>query len=240
MTIQGLNSIRVSGLVEQVRAELRAAILSGRIRPGAAMQDSVVAADLQVSRAPVREAMRLLEESGLLVKVPNRPYQVTQFSAEDYVDLASLRTALEELATRLAVGRDLDLAEPRRALDRMRVAAGSEAGALELISADRAFHEALVNVAGNAQLNAAYSRVRDQIELAMLTRIDADRQPLEGIHERHVGLFELYLDAVATGDPRSYFPVLEEHIAAGIGVPTPAPWPAVDAQPAPRSGDSET
>lgn len=218
-------AVRASGLVDQIRDELRRAILSGQLAPGSVLRESVVATDMQVSRAPVREAMRLLEESGLVVKSPNRPYHVAKFSRDDLVDLANLRIALEELGVRLVVGGEPNLGEAQDALEQMRSA--SQAGSTyDAIAADRAFHEALIRAAGNRQLDAAYSRVRDQIELAILTKLTADTLTLEGIHERHVELLELYQRTVDGADPSTLLSILEAHVAGGMGVSVPEPWPA--------------
>lgn len=222
-------AMRASGLVEQIRDELRRAILSGRLAPASALRESVVAADMQVSRAPVREALRLLEESGLVEKIQNRPYRVASFTQEDLVDLASMRIALEELAVRLVIGGNPELGPTRAVLEQMRVATGDQS-TYDIISADRAFHESLVHAAGNRRLNAAYSRLRDQIELAILTNLTEDAPSLEGIHARHADFLELYIRTVAEGDPGILLPELERHVAGGMGVPVPELWPplAVD------------
>lgn len=219
-------AMRASGLVEQIREELRRAVLSGRLAPGSVIRESVMAAEMQVSRAPVREALRLLEESGLVEKSQNRPYRVASFTQDDLVDLASMRIALEELAVRLVIGQDPDLGPTRIALEQMRTAAGDQS-TYEIIAADRTFHETLVQAAGNRRLNAAYSRLRDQIELAILTNVTEDAMSLEGIHARHADLLDMYVRTVAEGDPSILLPELERHVAGGMGVPVPERWPPI-------------
>jgi DNA-binding GntR family transcriptional regulator len=217
-------SMRSSGLVERIRDELHRAIVSGRLAPGSTLTESVIATEMEVSRAPVREALRLLEESGLVDKTPNRPYRVAEFAESDLVDLASMRIALEELAVRLAVGADPDLGPAHLALEQMR-AASDRGSTFEIIAADRAFHEALILAAGNPRLTAAYTRLRDQIQLALLANLTDGTSVLGGIHERHVDLLDRYVATVRGGDPAALLPLLEEHIAAGMGVAVPAPWP---------------
>lgn len=217
-------SMRASGLVERIRDELHRAIVSGRLAPGSTLTESLIATEMEVSRAPVREALRLLEESGLVEKTPNRPYRVAEFTETDLVDLASLRIALEELAVRLAIGSEPDLTAARAALEQMR-SASAKGSTYEIIAADRAFHEALIWAAGNPRLTAAYTRLRDQIQLALLTNL-ADGSPvLADIHERHVDFLDRYLATVRGGDPNVLLPLLESHVAGGMGVPVPDPWP---------------
>lgn len=227
-------AMRATGLVDQIRSELRRAILGGQLAPGSELRESVIASDMQVSRAPVREAMRLLEESGLVEKSPNRPYLVTKFAPDDLVGLANLRIALEELAVRLVIGGDPDLGPAQQALDQMRESSDN----VDIIAADRAFHEALIGAAGNRQLDFAYSRVRDQIELAILTKLTHDAKTLTGIYERHVDFLDLYVRTVKEGDPAILLPTLEIHAAEGMGVPVPARWPPISAPagPAPVRG----
>jgi DNA-binding GntR family transcriptional regulator len=222
-------SMRASGLVERIRDELHRAIVSGRMGPGSTLAESVIATEMEVSRAPVREALRLLEESGLVEKTPNRPYRVAEFTESDLVDLASLRIALEELAVRLAVGADPDLSAARAALEQMR-AASAAGSTYEIIAADRAFHEALIWAAGNPRLTAAYSRLRDQIQLALLTNLGDGTAVLHDIHERHVDFLDRYVTTIRGGDPSVLLPLLERHVAGGMGVPVPEPWPTIDAR----------
>jgi len=219
--------MRQSGLVDKIREELRGAILSGRLSPGSELRESIVASQMQISRAPVREALRLLEESGLVDKTPNRPYRVAEFAEADLVDLANMRIALEELAVRLAIGCSPDLGPAREALERMRVA-GEEHAVPDIIAADRAFHEALIWAARNRPLSAAYSRLRDQISLALLTNLKEGTRVLDNIYERHQDFLDRYLRTISTGDPSILLPLLEEHVAGGLGVPTPDRWPPIE------------
>ena len=221
-------AMRPSGLVDNIRDELHRAILGGRLAPGSVLRESLIAADMQISRAPVREALRLLEDSGLVEKTPNRPYRVAEFTHEDLVDLASMRIALEELAVRLAIGTDPDLGAAHEALDQMREAA--DAGATpDIIAADRAFHEALIQAAGNRRLDAAYSRLRDQIELAIFTGVAGGSPVLADIHERHADFLDRYIRTIREGDPTVLLPLLEDHVARGMGVAVPERWPPIAA-----------
>ena len=210
-------ALRSSGLPDRIRDELRSAIVGGRFAPGTVLRESLIAAEMEISRAPVREALRLLEESGLVEKSPNRSYRVAEFTEEDLRDLASLRIALEELAIRLVIGVSPPLDGVHAALAQMRVAV--DAGSVpDIIGADRAFHEALVVAAGNKRLTAAYTRLRDQIQLALLTNIVDRASVLDDIVERHEDLLDRYLNAAASGDLTLIYPVLEEHITGGMKV----------------------
>src|ERR1700756_1668764 len=74
---------------------LRNAILEGRLKPGSQLRETHLAADLGVSRAPLREALGLLAEEGLVEKIPYRGAFVAEVSHESIAEIASLRKRLE-------------------------------------------------------------------------------------------------------------------------------------------------
>ena len=78
-------------------------ILEGRLRPGEWIRQDAVARDMQISKIPVREALRMLEADGYVVFEPNRGARVTDFTIEELQELYIVRAALEPFAARLAV-----------------------------------------------------------------------------------------------------------------------------------------
>lgn len=212
-----IQALRASSLVDAVRDQLRLAILSGELRAGEAVRDSVLATKMEVSRAPVREALRALEQSGLVVKSPNRSYAVASFTTQDLVDLASVRMALEGLATRLAVSADASSDGMEKALARLREAVAAE-DPVAMVSTDRQFHEAMIAASGNRRLMASYAQICDQIELA-LHATNALKRGREGLVERHEQLLVEYRKARAHRDVTVLLKLLEEHIAGGLSVP---------------------
>lgn len=81
---------------------LRAAILDGSLAPGSQLREAHIAADLGISRAPLREALSKLEEDGLVVKVPFRGAFVAEVGAETIAEIASLRFLVEPYAAELS------------------------------------------------------------------------------------------------------------------------------------------
>jgi DNA-binding GntR family transcriptional regulator len=81
---------------------LRTAILEGAVPPGGQLNESQIAADLGISRSPLREALTRLEEEGLLVKIPFRGAFVVEVSAEDIAEIASIRLLVEPYAAELS------------------------------------------------------------------------------------------------------------------------------------------
>lgn len=91
-----------------VADELRARILRGEFVPDERMQEVALAEKMQVSRTPVREALRILAEDGLLVYSPNRGYSIKRFSTEDILVAFRARAAMEGIGARLLAERGLD------------------------------------------------------------------------------------------------------------------------------------
>jgi DNA-binding GntR family transcriptional regulator len=81
---------------------LRAAILDGTVPPGGQLREAHIAADLGISRSPLREALTKLEEEGLIVKIPFRGAFVVEVSARDVAEIASVRLRVEPFAAELA------------------------------------------------------------------------------------------------------------------------------------------
>lgn len=81
---------------------LRDAILNGALPAGGQLREAHIAADMGISRAPLREALTRLEEEGLIVKVPFRGAFVTEVSAETIAEIASLRYLVEPYAAELS------------------------------------------------------------------------------------------------------------------------------------------
>lgn len=93
---------------QSVADHIRTQILRGDIAPGTRMQEVSLATALNVSRTPVREALRSLAEDGLLEYRPNRGYRVRQFSSRDVLISFRVRAAMEGLGCRLLAERRLD------------------------------------------------------------------------------------------------------------------------------------
>jgi len=133
--------------------ELRKWIITGRVEPGTRLVESVIAAELGVSRGPVREAIRRLDREGFVVLSPRRGASVAHVSVAEALDCYDIRIALEEVAARLAAQRR-DASE----VERMRsvLAEGNEMLAADrwdaLAQLNNDFHVVLAEASKNRQL----------------------------------------------------------------------------------------
>jgi DNA-binding GntR family transcriptional regulator len=158
------------------------AIVTGTLAPGARIRDGELAAQLQISRMPVREALKRLESEGLVESVPNRETRVAPIRADRAAQAFPVIAALQALGTRLGVPA-LSTADDRRmaSLDRDRARALREGDVIAAIELDDAFHGVLLAAAGNDELIRALERLMPQIRrldvlhFTQLAREDASR-----------------------------------------------------------------
>ncbi len=174
-------------------------IEGGELLPGESIKDGELAARLGVSRTPVREALQVLAQRGLVEMEPGRLTRVTETSIEDvarvYAPLAALQALAAELGTPHATTKDVEQMRRHNAALLKAVEAENAAKARD---ADRSFHEVLVNLADNAYLNNALEPL-----MSHTRRFDAlffrDQQPGYESHREH----EEIIEAVATNDPEA-------------------------------------
>jgi DNA-binding GntR family transcriptional regulator len=140
---------RAGDIVAQVHSQLREAILSGDIRPGAKTSQAELARDLDVGRTPLREAVRMLQNEGLILAEPNRRVQIARLSVDDVEELYVMRIALEVTAARITVPHltPTDLAELEGYMAQMAHLTATGSGAL-IRKPHRAFHERFIAGAG--------------------------------------------------------------------------------------------
>ncbi len=143
---------------------LREAILSGRLAPGRRLYEQELASAMQISRTPVRDALRALEREHLVTIAPNHETVVTAHTAADVREIYQLRAVLEGMAVRLAIE-----AAPEAVAGALfgivgRMAAALAAGEYDaLIDLDLDFHDAILAGARNGRLVDAARRVHDQV-----------------------------------------------------------------------------
>ncbi|MET9246676.1 GntR family transcriptional regulator [Nonomuraea sp. NPDC003709] len=136
-----------------VLGELRLAITTGRLRPGAPIRQDALAEELQVSRVPLREALKTLEGEGLVTYKAHKGYCVVMLSLDDLREVYRIRELLEEEAVRRAVERltDDDLSRLESAQEEVERAAVA-GDVLAMATANRLFHMTLFDCAGMPRL----------------------------------------------------------------------------------------
>jgi DNA-binding GntR family transcriptional regulator len=183
--------------VDLVYASVRDAILRGEMRPGDEVRQERVAGNLQVSRTPLREALRMLEREGLVAAERNRSYRVTGYSLADMEQLYVVRLPLESMAIRVSIPqlRTQDLAALEGCMAQMATFAQAEDYEQWEVP-HREFHRRLVSK-GGARVTRLLSEFSDHAErYRRFYTTQGPRAWSTGIDE-HRGI----LDACRAGDP---------------------------------------
>ena len=218
--------VRTSSLPMLVQRELERMILAGELGVGAKLNEDTVAKMLGVSRGPVREAFRALEAAGLVRLEKNRGVFVRQIGIAEADEIYELRAVLDEYAGRRATQNveAQDVADLRSRLERMERAVGR--GDLDTYhDANVAFHDRVVELAGNAKLLALYRRLVNELSLYRRATLDQSGIPSVSLEE-HRGI----VDCIAAGQAAAAGRLLHDHVMASrermhrkTGSPLPAP-----------------
>ncbi len=143
---------------------LREAILRGDLKPGERLMELTLASKLGVSRTPIREAIRMLEQEGLAVTMPRRGAQVAGMTEKDMEDVLQIREALDILAAQIACEKitEEQLVEVKAAAERFRKCTLTH-DVKKLAEADVNFHDAIYNATDNPKLISLLSNLREQL-----------------------------------------------------------------------------
>ncbi|MFU8876247.1 GntR family transcriptional regulator [Micromonospora sp. SL4-19] len=191
---------------ERVTRLLRDEILDGVRRPGSRLVERDLAADLGVSRVPVRDALKTLVAEGLVTSRPRTWAVVREFTASDVADLDEVRAAFEPLAFRLAAQR-----RTRAGLQRLREVLDVELAAARSQDAVRArraaadFHDVVTSLAANELLGELTRTMHSRMRWLL-----AQHDDLIGVAEQHAGLYQ----AIAARDVALVEELVTEHLTA--------------------------
>ncbi len=166
----GVAPVAYRTLAEQVAGSIRAAIAEGRIPPSARLLEFALARELGTSRAPIREALGLLEREGLVIKEPNRGARVVELTEDMVREVGSLRALLESFAASLAAKRltGLELAELEDLLAQMHDA-GRRGNSARVVELDYQFHSAICRASGHRTLFETWSAMSGKVRLYLST-----------------------------------------------------------------------
>jgi DNA-binding GntR family transcriptional regulator len=202
-------------LREEITETLRAAVISGELRPGVVHSAPQLAAQFGVSATPVREAMLDLAKEGLIEALRYKGFRVTEPTGKDLDDLSELRSLIEVPTVRRIADAGVDPA----AIERLRpLAAETEAAAarqdlIAHVTADMEFHLRLLALADNPHLVETVRSLRAQSRIYGLRSL-AERGELVASAREHTQLLDLVAAADAPGAER----LMRRHIGHLRGI----------------------
>lgn len=200
-------------LSDQIYSMIKTMIKDSTLAPGEQLVESQLARQLQVSQAPVRDALKRLAHEGLVSHVRHQGNFVASYSAEEADQAKVARVELEALAGRLACGalhsdRRRDLVD---LIDRMHEAA--EAGDLARFrELDFAFHRAVIEASGNAYLPRMWDLLEPSLRSMHVLGDPAFTGDWHEVADWHRGL----LDVLDAGDPEAAAELFRSHAAGTL------------------------
>ena len=200
--------LQTSSLTTVVQQEIERAILVGEYAPGTKLIEATLATKMGVSRGPVREAFRMLDEAGLVRTEKNRGVFVRDIPIDEAVEIFDLRAAMDEL-----VGRQLaakitppQLKEIRDLVTEMEKAVKVE-DAYNYHLLNLKFHDRLVEMAGNRKLTEIYRKLIKELSLfRRLNLADGWLMPISAGEHRAI------VKAIASGDADKAGRAMFDHV----------------------------
>ncbi|MBS0313699.1 MAG: phosphonate utilization associated transcriptional regulator [Burkholderiales bacterium] len=200
--------LQTSSLTVLVQQDIERAILAGEYAPGTKLVETALAEKMGVSRGPIREAFRMLDEAGLVRTEKNRGVFVRDIPIDEAIEIFDLRAAMDELVGR-QLAKSLTTAqhkEIKSLVDAMeRAVKSGDTRTYHLLNLK--FHDRLVEMAGNRKLTAIYRKLIK--ELALFRRLnlaDGWLMPISAGEHRQI------LKAIASGDPEAAGRAMYDHV----------------------------
>lgn len=206
------NSLHIENkpLRERVLDVLREAIVSGEFKPGQPLVEMEIAAQLGISRAPLREALQFLSHEGLVEVTPYRGTVVKPLTRTDIEELYSLRCVLETFALQRLIAQNdpANVDQLRTCYEEMLMAA--KAGDRKLVNnIDRQFHDMLIELSQHSLLAATWNTVSLRVRQVMALRNRKNRD-ITQIAYNHLPI----IDAIAQHNESEAMRLIKEHISS--------------------------
>jgi DNA-binding GntR family transcriptional regulator len=207
-----LSHIRDVSMGELIKQEVLSSILRGELKPGDRINEPDVALRLGVSRVPVREALKALESTGLVVSKKHSGVFVRYIDEREITELYQLRASLDALAGRLLVQRLAQMPKAKQGIALLTELDKSIQN-MEQMHGQPYYHENLkfhwMIVEGSANKSVAdiYQQVVQKLHVARLGNLASEQSRLESIKEH-----KRILKAIRAGDELQVFQVLQAHV----------------------------
>lgn len=204
--------LQAHSLTSVVHAEIERLILDGELAPGTKLTEAMLAERLGVSRGPIREAFRMLEEAGLVELEKNRGVFVRSIPLDEAMEIYDLRAMVDEAAGRELAARITpeQLKELRTMIEQMErlVKDGHNTSASDPYHLlNLAFHDRLVEFVGNRKLTDLYRRLVKELSLFRRVNLADGRQIPVSVQEHRA-----ILKAIAAGDAEAAGRSLRAHV----------------------------
>jgi DNA-binding GntR family transcriptional regulator len=203
------NEQKAISLRHRIADEIRQAILAGKLKPGDRLIEVEISKQMGVSRGPIREALRVLEQEGLLHSQPFKETVVAEFSTEEIVEvLLPIRVTIELFAVRKGLERMTgdDFKALEGYVEGMK-AGGAEGDLMKVVENDLSFHDHLVRMSNLTSLLSVWSSIFNRIRVHFIYQ-DIVYEDISEVWKQHQAI----LDAMDSRDPAIVCAELNRHI----------------------------
>jgi DNA-binding GntR family transcriptional regulator len=204
-----LLGLQKTSLREQALSALRRAITTGQLTPGTHLVETELSEALQISRGTLREALRQLQQEGLISAGARGRLSVRHLDSKEIRDIFNVRAALESLAARELASlpdRTEAAATLRRAVDDMERWAASNLE--DRIEADLRFHRTMCQISGNETLVHQWTMLEGSIRMSiMFAGVERAIKNMDA--KRHLEI----VDAIESGDADKAAAAVRDHMA---------------------------
>lgn len=199
--------LQSNSLANLVQAEIERMILDGTLPSGAKLTEATLAEQIGVSRGPVREAFRMLEEAGLVRTEKNRGVFVRHVPIEEALEIFEVRAVMDlYVGRKLAQGLStLQIRELRQLADAMDQAVKGD-NANDYHRFNLQFHDRLLELAGNAKLTATYRKLVNELSLFRRQNLTQESMAVYSREHRQI------VKAIAAGDPEAAGQAMYQHV----------------------------
>ena len=209
-----------STLMDRAFRQIREAIRRGKLKPGDRLVETQLAQEMQISRFPIREALRYLEKEGLVEAKPFKGTYVAQLTEQDMEELYSLRSAIEELAVRILIKNiDDDKIKKLESLVEDMVRASKDEKFDKMISQDLRFHQTICEMSGHRKLLDVWLNLENQLQIFLTIEKDLFENSYQYVTTHHP-----ILEAIKSGKARSAEKAIRDHLKLAMSVIRQGYW----------------
>ena len=198
------------GLLDEVANRIRARIFSGDLTDGERIVERDLATEMGTSRGPVRDALRMLEQEGLVISTPRRGTRVASLTPENAVEILAIREALEPVAVRFLIeqNRPEHLRQLESIVEQLDDAARTNDWE-RAIRLDLAFHGLIFELSGQRRLLRIWESLRTPM-LQLFGKLSHYYRAIDEVPARHRAL----LQSIASGEISRALAHSSEHVVA--------------------------
>ncbi len=160
--------MKIESIVDIAKRHIEEWIITGQFLPGQQLKEEEICQRLEISRPPVREALKALEATGLVIRKPRRGVFVPEMTKKDVWEIYTLKAALYEMAIELAISAftESEIRQLESLVEKMEACVGKEPfDILHYQDIHRTFHTLIMDVAGNGRLKTIAANLHNQVSM---------------------------------------------------------------------------